>query len=83
VTGAPERVGNFAGRGRRIAREILLDAVQQSQCGGLPERGARPALEQPARGFSLNKRRSAARSPLRMAATTATAIDSSERRFMP
>ena len=53
VRGAPQRVVEVLLRAAAVCGELVADAVDQPERGGLPEVGARAAFEQPARGLPL------------------------------
>jgi hypothetical protein len=55
ATSIPESAGNLVRRWRRLERAVLLDAIQESERGGLPDGCPRPTLKQPARGFPLRE----------------------------
>jgi hypothetical protein len=55
MTCAPERIGDLVWRRRWDSFEILVDTIDQSQSSGLPERGSRTTLDQPARRSPLPK----------------------------
>jgi hypothetical protein len=55
ATRMPECVSGFVRRWRRLTPAILLDAIQEPERGGLPDRCQRSSLKQPARSFPIRE----------------------------